>query len=361
MTRLTCCIWTYLRLKRSWNFRTTMLAWVCKYFTPKSCELEKMCNNLRGKETLVLEGPAENRNIGLPLSSLFSVTTRIFTDSLFLHWSWIKTIWGKTEGSRTEATQPEEVTHLMCPLELSGWHCCSKPSAPPPSVLSASFPSSRGLCSLAEELEILSNQPSTRWLDDWRTRRGNAAARGRTTVTLEEKKDGRRVWTKAYPKFPFFLQYVDFVLSSSWRGRWRVVKMELQLKRLFLYTECSLVCTLPEWMPVRWSAQHCGVYVKLWDVCVINYFFNWLLGPVIGMFSAITRESTCLNIGSTLHTFLCCFTPSKHSQSSCGPPFSFPLFFCNCECQHWCNYLVSIGGTPNLCWQTKAHASFHVC
>lgn len=144
-----------------------------------------------------------------------------------------------------------------------------------------------------------------------------------------------------------------------------MVKMELSLKHLFLYTECSLVCTLPEWMPVRWGTQHCSVFVKLWDVCIINYFFNWPVDPVIEMFSALKGQSTCLNIGGAVHTSMFVFQ-TMHSQS---PPvgslfLSFFLFFCNCECQHWCsNYLVSIslGGIPNLCWWTKAHASFHVC
>lgn len=66
---------------------------------------------------LVKHHPPEKCNIWLRLSSLFSVTLRIFTHSLFLHWSWIKTIRGKTEGTRTEATHQKEVTH---PVELSG-------------------------------------------------------------------------------------------------------------------------------------------------------------------------------------------------------------------------------------------------
>lgn len=62
--------------------------------------------------------PPEKVYIWLLLSSLLSVTIRSFTDSLFLHWSWIETLWGKTEAAGTEATQQEEVTHFMCPVEL---------------------------------------------------------------------------------------------------------------------------------------------------------------------------------------------------------------------------------------------------
>lgn len=54
-------------------------------------------------------------------------------------------------------------------------------------------------------------------------------------------------------------------------------------------------------------------------------------------------------------------TMQAFPESSCGQPFFFfSFFFCNCECQHWCN-IGSVSVFPNLCWRTKANASFLVC
>lgn len=189
---------------------------------------------------------------------------------------------------------------------------------------SASLPSSSGLCwpqtVFAEELERahqLAELMPPGWLHDpERERSSEDAGSAAMYNTWRGKKDSRVVWfwTKAYPKFSFLYSTRTLPLVRLKEKVESGGDAEPWLKPLFFYVKCSLVCMLQDirvhnlnesersdvHSRFRWGSQHCSVNVKLWDVCILNYFFNWLSDPVnewcVSALKGNFRQ--CLTVGS---------------------------------------------------------------